>query len=103
MPITTDADRQYFGGDRHSSDRWASSRVRARFGKSYASEPDELAEALAKDAAVREADTLLLTVLNMLGIEYNSPAAEEITRHVAAAIGWTTTGGDHGLAAGVRR
>ena len=70
MPITTDTDRQYFGGDRHSGDQVGLLEgVRARFGKNYAGEPDQLAEDLAKDAAVREADTLLLTVPNMLGVE----------------------------------
>ena len=32
-----------------------------------------IAEELARDAAVREADTLLLTVPNQLGVEYNAP------------------------------
>jgi hypothetical protein len=62
--------------------------VRARFGKSYAGEPDRLAEELAKDAAVREADTLLITVPNMLGVDYNARLLENVVRHVAPAIGW---------------
>ena len=62
--------------------------MRARFGKSYAGEPDRLAEELAKDAAVREADTLLLTVPNMLGVDYNAHLLETIVQHVAPAIGW---------------
>jgi alkanesulfonate monooxygenase SsuD/methylene tetrahydromethanopterin reductase-like flavin-dependent oxidoreductase (luciferase family) len=89
MPITTDLDRQYFGGDRESRDQVGLLEgVRARFGKSYAGEPDQLAEELAKDAAVREADTLLLTVPNMLGVEYNARLLQTITEHVAPAIGW---------------
>ena len=47
-----------------------------------------IAEELAKDAAVREADTLLLTVPNMLGVEYNAHLLETIAEHVAPAIGW---------------
>ena len=43
---------------------------------------------LAKDAAVREADSLLITVPNMLGVEYNARLLENIVRHVAPAIGW---------------
>ena len=62
--------------------------MRARFGKSYAGEPDRLAEELAKDAAVREADTLLITVPNMLGVDYNARLLENIVQHVAPAIGW---------------
>jgi alkanesulfonate monooxygenase SsuD/methylene tetrahydromethanopterin reductase-like flavin-dependent oxidoreductase (luciferase family) len=89
MPITTDVDRAYFGGDRHSEDQVGLlGGVRSRFGKSYAGEPDELAEALAKDMAVREADTLLLTIPNMLGVEYNARLLQTITEHVAPAIGW---------------
>ena len=39
----------------------------ARFGRSYAGEPDVIAEELAKDPAVQMADTVLLTVPNQLG------------------------------------
>jgi hypothetical protein len=51
-------------------------------------EPDALAEELSKDAAVREADTLLITVPNMLGVDYNARLLESIAAHVAPAIGW---------------
>ena len=89
MPITSDLDRQYFGGERGSGDQVGILEgVRARFGKSYVGEPDQLAEDLAKDAAVRDADTLLLTVPNMLGVDYNAHLLETVTRHVAPAIGW---------------
>jgi alkanesulfonate monooxygenase SsuD/methylene tetrahydromethanopterin reductase-like flavin-dependent oxidoreductase (luciferase family) len=89
MPIVTDLDRQYFGDERSSTDQVGLLEgVRARFGKTYAGEPDRLAEDLAKDAAVREADTLLLTVPNMLGVEYNARLLETIVREVAPAIGW---------------
>ena len=58
LPIVSDLDRQYFGGERPSEDQVGILEgVRARFGKSYVGEPDQLAEELAKDAAVREADT----------------------------------------------
>ncbi|MQA33802.1 LLM class flavin-dependent oxidoreductase [Modestobacter roseus] len=94
MPITTDEDRQYFGRERTSTDQVGLLEgVRARFGKSYAGEPDQLAEELAKDAAVRDADTLLLTVPNMLGVDYNARLLETITRHVAPAIGWVPPAG----------
>jgi alkanesulfonate monooxygenase SsuD/methylene tetrahydromethanopterin reductase-like flavin-dependent oxidoreductase (luciferase family) len=89
LPIVSDADRQYFGGERASEDQVGILEgVRARFGKTYAGEPDLVAEQLAKDAAVREADTLLVTVPNMLGVEYNAQLLETITRYVAPAIGW---------------
>jgi alkanesulfonate monooxygenase SsuD/methylene tetrahydromethanopterin reductase-like flavin-dependent oxidoreductase (luciferase family) len=89
LPIVTDEDRQYFGGERSSEDQVGLLEgVRARFGKTYTGEPDVLAEELAKDAAVREADTLLLTVPNMLGVDYNAGLLENVVRHVAPAIGW---------------
>jgi alkanesulfonate monooxygenase SsuD/methylene tetrahydromethanopterin reductase-like flavin-dependent oxidoreductase (luciferase family) len=89
MPIVTDLDRQYFGsGDEGEDQVGILEGVRARFGKSYVGEPDRLAEELAKDAAVREADTLLLTVPNMLGVDYNAHLLESIVAHVAPAIGW---------------
>jgi alkanesulfonate monooxygenase SsuD/methylene tetrahydromethanopterin reductase-like flavin-dependent oxidoreductase (luciferase family) len=88
LPIVSDLDRQYFGGDPGQDQVGILEGVRARFGKSYVGEPDRLAEELAKDAAVREADTLLLTVPNMLGVEYNVHLLEAVVREVAPAIGW---------------
>src|SRR5215212_7351661 len=89
LPIVNDTDRAYFGGERDGADQVGILEgVRARFGKSYAGEPDVLADELAKDAAVRDADTLILTVPNMLGVEYNAHLLETITRYVAPAIGW---------------
>jgi alkanesulfonate monooxygenase SsuD/methylene tetrahydromethanopterin reductase-like flavin-dependent oxidoreductase (luciferase family) len=89
LPIVSDEDRAYFGGERSSEDQVGILEgVRARFGKSYVGEPDELAAELAKDAAVQEADTLLITVPNMLGVDYNARLLENIVRYVAPAIGW---------------
>lgn len=90
LPIVTDRDRAYFGG--RSSD--STDQVgqldggAARFGRSFVGEPDKIAEELARDAAVRAADTLLLTVPNQLGVEYNSRLLETIAKHIAPAIGW---------------
>ncbi|HET6394546.1 MAG TPA: LLM class flavin-dependent oxidoreductase [Blastococcus sp.] len=89
LPIVSDEDRAYFSGERSSEDQVGILEgVRARFGKSYVGEPDALAEELSKDAAVREADTLLITVPNMLGVDYNARLLENVVRHVAPAIGW---------------
>jgi alkanesulfonate monooxygenase SsuD/methylene tetrahydromethanopterin reductase-like flavin-dependent oxidoreductase (luciferase family) len=92
LPIVTDTDRMYFG-DR--SQRDGADQVGylegtlARFGKSYIGEPDVIAAEIGRDAAVREADTLLLTVPNQLGVEYNTHLLETFLLHVAPAIGWT--------------
>ena len=88
LPITSDLDRQYFGNETGEDQVGYLEGARSRFGKSYVGEPDRLSEELAKDVAVREADTLLLTVPNMLGVEYNARLLETVVRHVAPAIGW---------------
>ena len=62
--------------------------MRAVFGRSYAAEPDVLVEQLAEDEAIAAADTLLLTVPNQLGVEYNAHVIEAILKHVAPALGW---------------
>ena len=47
-----------------------------------------LVEQLKEDTAIAAADTLLLTVPNQLGVDYNVHAIESILRHVAPALGW---------------
>src|ERR1700693_4666150 len=63
-------------------------RTRGIFGRSYAAEPHVLIEQLGKDEAITEADTLLLTVPNQLGVAYNAHVIEAILTHVAPAMGW---------------
>ena len=63
-------------------------KTRAIFGRGYAAEPDVLIEELKKDEAIAEADTLLLTVPNQLGVAYNAHVIEAILTHVAPALGW---------------
>ena len=89
IPLTTDRDREYFGRERESIDQvgYLDGGL-ARFGKSYVGEPDVVAAALAKDAAVELADTVLVTVPNQLGVVYNSHLLESIVRLVAPAAGW---------------
>ena len=48
----------------------------------------KLIEQLKEDEAIAAADTLLLTVPNQLGVEYNAHAIESILTHVAPALGW---------------
>ena len=88
--LTSDTDRAYFGGDRDSQDQigMIDENTRAIFGRSYAAEPDVLVEQLRGDEAIQAADTLLLTVPNQLGVEYNTHVIESILTHVAPALGW---------------
>jgi hypothetical protein len=58
------------------------------FGRSYAAEPDILIEQLKQDEAIAEADSLLLTVPNQLGVAYNAHIIEAILTHVAPGLGW---------------
>jgi alkanesulfonate monooxygenase SsuD/methylene tetrahydromethanopterin reductase-like flavin-dependent oxidoreductase (luciferase family) len=88
--LTTDLDRAYFGHDRDSRDQigMIDENTRAIFGRSYAAEPDVLVEQLREDEAVGAADTLLLTVPNQLGVDYNAHVIENILKYVAPALGW---------------
>jgi alkanesulfonate monooxygenase SsuD/methylene tetrahydromethanopterin reductase-like flavin-dependent oxidoreductase (luciferase family) len=90
LPIVTDEDRLYFGGRDESHDQLGRLEgTTARFGRSYAGEPDRIAEELAKDPAVQLADTVLLTVPNQLGVEYCARMLEIIAREIAPAFGWS--------------
>jgi alkanesulfonate monooxygenase SsuD/methylene tetrahydromethanopterin reductase-like flavin-dependent oxidoreductase (luciferase family) len=88
--LIDDRDRTYFGHGREEEDQvgFIDEKTRAIFGRSYAAEPDVLIEQLKKDEAIAEADTLLLTVPNQLGVAYNTHAIEAILKHVAPALGW---------------
>jgi alkanesulfonate monooxygenase SsuD/methylene tetrahydromethanopterin reductase-like flavin-dependent oxidoreductase (luciferase family) len=88
--LMDDRDRSYFAPDRKSQDQvgMIDENTRAIFGRSFAAEPDVLVKQLAEDEAIQEADTLLLTVPNQLGVDYNVHAIESILTHVAPALGW---------------
>jgi alkanesulfonate monooxygenase SsuD/methylene tetrahydromethanopterin reductase-like flavin-dependent oxidoreductase (luciferase family) len=88
--LTSDEDHAYFGDDGESTDQvgYLDADTRAIFGRTYAAEPDVLVSQLAGDEAIAEADTLLLTVPNQLGVDYNAHVLESILTHVAPALGW---------------
>ena len=88
LPIVSDLDHAFFGREVGGGDTtgYLDGGI-ARFGKTYAGEPDRIAAELADDAAVALADTLLLTVPNQLGVEYNADLLRNIAEHVAPAIG----------------
>jgi alkanesulfonate monooxygenase SsuD/methylene tetrahydromethanopterin reductase-like flavin-dependent oxidoreductase (luciferase family) len=90
LPIVTDEDRMYFGGRDEGRDQLGQLEgTIARFGRSYAGEPDKIAEEIATDPAVQMADTVLLTVPNQLGVEYNAGMLAIIAREIAPAFGWS--------------
>ena len=88
--LVDDRDRAYFGQGDEGQDQigFIDEKTRAIFGRSYAAEPEVLIEQLAKDEAIAEADTLLLTVPNQLGVDYNAHVIEAILSHIAPALGW---------------
>jgi alkanesulfonate monooxygenase SsuD/methylene tetrahydromethanopterin reductase-like flavin-dependent oxidoreductase (luciferase family) len=89
FPIVSDLDRQLFWRERHSTDQVGHlDGGDARFGKTYAGEPDKLVAELAEDEAIAAADTLLLTVPNQLGVDYNAHVLESVITHLAPELGW---------------
>jgi alkanesulfonate monooxygenase SsuD/methylene tetrahydromethanopterin reductase-like flavin-dependent oxidoreductase (luciferase family) len=89
FPVVSDLDRAYFGQESGSQDQvgYLDGGV-ARFGKTYAGEPDKLVASLAEDEAIAAADTLMLTVPNQLGVEYNAHVLESVLRYLAPELGW---------------
>jgi alkanesulfonate monooxygenase SsuD/methylene tetrahydromethanopterin reductase-like flavin-dependent oxidoreductase (luciferase family) len=88
--LVDDRDRAYFGRGDQKTDQVGrlDAQTTAIFGRSYAAEPDVLVKELAGDTAIGAADTLLLTVPNQLGVEYNAHAIESILLYVAPELGW---------------
>ncbi len=89
FPLMDDRDRAYFGDGGAETDQFGIiDSMRAVFGRSYAAEPDVLIEQLRNDEAIAEADTLLLTIPNQLGVAYNVHVLESLLTYVAPGLGW---------------
>lgn len=90
FPIVTSQDEQMFGGMRREGQDGIGviDGMRSTFGKSYAGTPDELIEQLKDDAAVMEADTLMLTIPSQFGPDLNLDILRSFAEHVAPALGW---------------
>jgi alkanesulfonate monooxygenase SsuD/methylene tetrahydromethanopterin reductase-like flavin-dependent oxidoreductase (luciferase family) len=88
--LVTKEDRYLFGQESNRTDQigFIENDRRAIFGRSYAAEPDELIKELARDEAIEEADTILLTIPNTLGVDYNVHVLSSILKHVAPGLGW---------------
>jgi len=90
LPLIDDETRHYFGlrAQADSTDQVGPiDGAIARFGRSYIGEPDKIAAELAQDAAVREADTVLVTVPNQLGVDFNARLLESIVKDIVPALG----------------
>jgi alkanesulfonate monooxygenase SsuD/methylene tetrahydromethanopterin reductase-like flavin-dependent oxidoreductase (luciferase family) len=88
--LVNDQDRALFGTTRNEADQVGhiDENTRAIFGRGYTGEPEDLIKQLRGDEAIAEADTLLLTVPNQLGVAYNAHLIESILTHIAPALGW---------------
>ena len=89
LPLIDDETRHYFGlrAQADSSDQVGHiGNELARFGRSFIGEPDKIAAELAQDAAVRDADTVLVTVPNQLGVEFNARILESIVKDIVPAL-----------------
>jgi alkanesulfonate monooxygenase SsuD/methylene tetrahydromethanopterin reductase-like flavin-dependent oxidoreductase (luciferase family) len=88
--LVDDRDRAYFGHGRQDDDQigFIDENTRAIFGRGYADEPEKLIAQLKQDEAISEADTLLLTVPNQLGVDYNAHVIETILTQIAPVMGW---------------
>ena len=89
FPLVTDTDRALWGDGAESSDQMGViDGFTSTFGRTYAAEPDRLIEQLRADPAIEAADTLMLTIPNQLGVDYNRHVLASFAEHVAPALGW---------------
>ncbi|WAT01479.1 LLM class flavin-dependent oxidoreductase [Rouxiella chamberiensis] len=88
--LMNDMDRAYFGGSGQDGDKvgFLEEKNRSIFGRSYAAQPEQLIAQLKQDEAIAEADTLLLTIPNQLGVDYNIHVIDSILKHIAPEMGW---------------
>lgn len=88
--LVTQQDRYIFGQETNRVDKigMIEPGKQAIFGRSYAADPEQLIKELAKDEAIKEADTILLTIPNTLGVEYNVHVLSSILEYVAPGLGW---------------
>ena len=92
FPIVSAEDRAMVGTHGMTRDHFGViDGYRSTFGRTYIGEPDTLIEDLLNDAAAAEADTLMLTIPNQLGIEANTRLLKNFATHVAPSLGWQPT------------
>ncbi|WP_309711485.1 LLM class flavin-dependent oxidoreductase, partial [Pseudolysinimonas sp.] len=90
LPIIDDETEHYFGLRAQADGQDQVGHLDgglARFGRSYIGAPDRIAEELAQDAAVQAADTILVTVPNQLGVDFNARILSSIARDIKPALG----------------
>ncbi|HET7521061.1 MAG TPA: LLM class flavin-dependent oxidoreductase, partial [Candidatus Limnocylindria bacterium] len=90
FPLVDDRDIAYFGRGGEDRDQigYLDETTRAVFGRTYSGPPETLVKQLAEDSAIAAADTLLLTVPNQLGVDYNAHVIESVLKYLAPELGW---------------
>ncbi|MFC1474333.1 LLM class flavin-dependent oxidoreductase [Rhodococcus qingshengii] len=86
LPIVSAQDRAMFGTNAIDEHVGILGGAISRFGKNYVGPPDTIAADLAADDAVTAADTLLVTIPNLLGVAANLRALSLITEHVTPTL-----------------
>lgn len=88
IPVTSGEDMRMFGtGGDQGGIGWIDG-GRGTFGRTYTDEPDRLIEQLKQDAALAEADTLMITLPSQLGVDANLRLLRNVAEHVAPELGW---------------
>jgi alkanesulfonate monooxygenase SsuD/methylene tetrahydromethanopterin reductase-like flavin-dependent oxidoreductase (luciferase family) len=89
VPLVDDVSRAYFGRDRRGGEGVGQiDGVSARFGPSFVGEPDDLVERLRSDVALQAADMVLITVPNLLGVDFNARLLEAVFS-IGKELGWS--------------
>ncbi|MCE4267679.1 LLM class flavin-dependent oxidoreductase [Rhodococcus globerulus] len=86
LPIVSAQDRAMFGTNAIDEHVGVLGGAISRFGKNYIGPPDTIAADLAEDEAVTAADTLLVTIPNLLGVAANLRVLSTIAEHVAPTL-----------------
>ncbi|MEV4046816.1 hypothetical protein [Streptomyces sp. NPDC049744] len=88
LPIVSDRDRSLFGPAALQAQEGVGvlGGAVSRFGKSFIGEPETIIRELQQDHAVKEADTLLVTIPNTLGVQENLRILGNVAEHLAPTI-----------------
>jgi hypothetical protein len=88
FPIVSDVDRAYFGNAAGSQDQVGYlDGGRARFGKTYAGELDQLVKDLARDEAIAAADNCF-SRFRTSSASTTTATSSRLLRHIAPQLGW---------------
>jgi alkanesulfonate monooxygenase SsuD/methylene tetrahydromethanopterin reductase-like flavin-dependent oxidoreductase (luciferase family) len=90
LPIVDDTTSRLFGpraGQENSEQVGVLEGLTSRFGRSFIGEPETIAADLAADHAVQSADTVMVTIPNQLGVDFNLRLLESIVA-IAVASSW---------------